>query len=87
MTEDVGWDISMEKWDGQGKDWAQRVTMHKPKKDDVIVALVKMTRQAHETSDEKGHRRTHSKTNGIGSYGSRRSKERRGDPNRKQGRQ
>ena len=35
----------MENWAGAGKDWVQEVTAHLPKKDEVIVALLKMARQ------------------------------------------
>ena len=35
----------MAKWAGDGKDWVQEMTMHPPKKDEVIVALLMMTRQ------------------------------------------
>ena len=33
------------KWAGEGRDWVQEVTMHPPKKDEVIIALLKMSRQ------------------------------------------
>ena len=41
----VVWDTLMEKWAGEGEDWAQEVTMHPAQEGGVIVALLKMTRQ------------------------------------------
>ena len=35
----------MSKWASEGKDWVQDVTMHPPKKDEVNIAPLKMTRQ------------------------------------------
>ena len=35
----------MPKSAGEGKDWVQEMTMHPPKKDEVNIALSKMTRQ------------------------------------------
>ena len=35
----------MANWAGEGKDWVQEMTLHLPKKDEVIVALLKMERQ------------------------------------------
>ena len=35
----------MSKWASEGKDWVQDVTMHSPKKDEMNIAPLKMTRQ------------------------------------------
>ena len=41
----VVWDNPVSKWAGEGKDLAQDMTMHPPKKNEVNIALLKMTRQ------------------------------------------
>ena len=38
-------DIPMARWSGQGKHWVQEMTMHPLKVEEVIVALLTMTRQ------------------------------------------
>ena len=56
-------------WGVDGKDWAQVVTLHPPKKDEVFIALLKMTR--HPTKHLlKKDTWTPSQYRGIGSYGS-----------------
>ena len=67
------------------KDWVQEITMHPPKKDAVIVALLKMTRQLRKTPKAAGC--TKQKKKGTRSYGSCSSRKRRGDPVGNQGRQ
>ena len=42
----VVWNTPWTKWAGEGNDWVQEMTVHPPKKDDVIVAFLKMTRQS-----------------------------------------
>ena len=50
----VAWETPMSKWAGERTEWVQEVTKCPTKKDEVIVALLKMT--AHEASNGKSHR-------------------------------
>ena len=39
------WDTLMAKWAGEATDWVQDMTTYPPKEEDVIVAVLKMTKQ------------------------------------------
>ena len=54
---------------GSARAWVQEMTMHPPKKDEVVVAL-EDDETACGTCDETGHRRTQPKTKGVGPNGS-----------------
>ena len=41
----VVWDTPVTKWANEGNDLVQKLISHLPKKDDVNIALLKMTRQ------------------------------------------
>ena len=59
---------SMAKWAGEGKDWAQEMTMHPPRKDEVIKAFLKMTRRPTERLLKKVTEKPNQKNKGTGSY-------------------
>ena len=39
------WDTSVTTWTGAGDDWIQKVAQQLPRKEDVVIALLKMLRQ------------------------------------------
>ena len=43
------WDTPVTGWAGEESDWVQKLVLHPPRKNAVIIALLKMTRQPTET--------------------------------------
>ena len=50
----VQWDTPMSRWAGEGKDWIQLVAQGPPRKEDVMISLLKMMRQPTEKKPQKG---------------------------------
>ena len=50
----VQWDTPMSRWAGEGTDWVQLMTQGPPRKEDVMISLLKMMRQPTEKKPQKG---------------------------------
>ena len=58
----VQWDTPMSKWAGEGEDWIQLLIQSPPRKEDVMISLLKMMRQPTEKKRESlGDRDTHTR--------------------------
>ena len=66
----VVWDTPVTGWAGEESDWVQKLVLHPPRKNAVIIALLKMTRQPTKHFNEEDFGHTLLKTKGLEPSGS-----------------
>ena len=70
ITEEWSGTFFLSKWAAEEHDWVQKLMLHPPKKDDVILCLWGDNETAHEVLMKHTDRHTHQKKLGIGPFGS-----------------